>query len=58
MRSFSPASDLETKKTVWSCFKNHQQMMSSNNEPQVHDSVFLAGCFADRYADDVKKVTF
>lgn len=55
--TFSPASDLQTQKLVWSCFKNHQQM-KHNDEPQVFNSVYLAGMFANRHADDVKKVTF
>ena len=57
MRSFIPATDIETKQIVWSCFKNGEQL-KHNDEPQVHDSVFLASCFADRYSDDVKKLTF
>ena len=57
MRTFSPASDLETKQIVWSCFKDNQQLMYKD-APQVHDSVFLSGAFADRYVDDVKIPTF
>ena len=57
MRSYSPASDIETKQIVWSCFKFNQQLMH-NETPQVHDSVFLSGCFADRYSDEVKTTTF
>ena len=57
MRTFSPATDLETKQIVWSCFKNNQQLMYKDS-PQVHDSAFLSGAFADRYADDVKTPTF
>ena len=58
MRSFSPCCNIETQEMMWSCFKNHQQMMSSNNEPQVFNSVFLATQFAIGFQDDVKKVTF
>lgn len=57
MQSYSPASDIETKQIVWSCFKFNQQLMH-NEMPQVHDSVFLSGCFAERYAEEVKKPTF
>jgi len=49
--------DIETKQIVWSCFKFNQQLMH-NETPQVHDSVFLSGCFADRYSDEVKTTTF
>ena len=57
MRTFSPASDLETKQIVWSCFNSGEQLMYKDS-PHVHDSVFLSGAFADRYVDDVKIPTF
>jgi hypothetical protein len=57
MRTFSPASDLETKQIVWSCFKFGKQLVYKDNA-QVHDSVFLSGCFARRYDEDVKIPTF
>ena len=57
MRTFSPASDLETKQIVWSCFKFGKQLAYKDNA-QVHDSVFLSGCFARRYDEDVKIPTF
>jgi hypothetical protein len=56
-RTFSPATDLETKQIVWSCFQNGEQL-KYNSEPQVHESFFLAACFHDRYVNDVKSPTF
>jgi hypothetical protein len=56
-RSFCPATDLQTKTIVWSFLQNGEQL-KYNSEPQVHDSVFLSACFRDKYADDVKPVTF
>jgi hypothetical protein len=48
-RSFCPASDLETRQTVWSCFNNCQQM-NQNNHPVVLSAAAIANHFATRYA--------
>lgn len=48
-RTFSPASDLETKQIVWSCFQGSKQM-KIDSEPQVVDSVTLSGAYANRYS--------
>jgi hypothetical protein len=51
MRTFSPAMNIQTRQVVWSCFKNGVQLMH-NDEPQVHDSVFISAAFRDRYVHD------
>lgn len=53
MRSFSPATDLQTKQLVWSLFKNGEQV-KTKDEPEVKSSAFYATAFAESYADDVK----
>ncbi len=34
------------------------KQLAHKDKPQVHDSVFLSGCYSRRYDDEVKTPTF
>jgi hypothetical protein len=53
MRTFSPASDLQTRQTVWALLKNGSPVCAKG-EPGILTAVEIAGFFFRKYGEDLK----
>ncbi len=53
MRTFSPASDLQTRQTVWAMLKNGSPVCAKG-EPGTLTAVEIAGFFFRKYGEDLK----
>jgi hypothetical protein len=53
MRTFSPASDLQTRQTVWALLKNGSPVCAKG-EPGTLTAVEIAGFFFRKYGEDLK----
>lgn len=53
MRTFSPASDLQTRQIVWAAFKNGVPVYS-NGEPGTLSAVEIAGFYFRKYGEPLK----
>ena len=53
MRTFSPASDLQTRQTVWALLKNGSPVCAKG-EPGILTAVEIAGFFFRKYGKDPK----
>lgn len=55
----SPASCLKTRQIVWAGRKTETSPQTMGNDvPITVEAAWLAGAYADRFADDVVPVTF
>ena len=55
----TPVSDLATRRIMWAGRKTDLGPQTMGNDlPIVVESEWIAGAYADRYADDVRPVTF
>ena len=53
MRTFSPASDLQTRQIVWALLKNGSPVCAKG-EPGILTAVEIAGFFFRKYGKDLK----
>jgi hypothetical protein len=53
MRTFSPASDIATRQTVWAALKNGEPV-KVRNEPGVLSAVEIAGFYFKKYGQAMK----
>jgi len=49
--TFSPCSDLQSKKLIWTMYQDQKYLGFSS-------ATLIAGKYAEKYADDVKVLTF